>query len=520
MYNGSSRLLTGGMEGCPPPEMQTCFEGSNCRGNVYNECELLVFFNLSIFFAFLTVILMLLTYQVINCRKFCQKSKDVNLISTVIHLPIIAFIFVGLIISSDNFVFLYGKNVEKSKIFYILSLEKQSYILINHFTVPSIIVNVFTNSILQGFIWYKNQDVSDNDNDNSNVVIAEQQLQQRQQQQEESIRRYSRFCELQQFMKCYKFLIVCIFIISLIIMILFVECAPPILAFVTFILFLILNSYLVMKLVIKNGRRNNNNNSNNIPITNFSLTFIHIMSTICLLYGISESINETSTCKTQNRNDLVFVGSFIVGLNVMLSWHSLNRLLTSKYIRIIYFCKYEQYNYRQSSSRSGRRRQPKIELLKIDLAMIDENMPKYYMNHEKDKLQMKNKGSCSICLESLAGKYVRTLLCDHTYCSLCIENWFLMESNYINHCCCPLCKSKLIWNFDYEHTRKLNPNLNLNYLKKNKIQNNNNNNNIDDNNNNNNNDIDGEGECIELITVMQEEEEGSYDTTSDNDNNI
>ena len=36
---------------------------------------------------------MLLTYQVINCRKFCQKSKDVNLISTVIHLPIIAFIF-------------------------------------------------------------------------------------------------------------------------------------------------------------------------------------------------------------------------------------------------------------------------------------------------------------------------------------------------------------------------------------------------------------------------------------------
>ena len=126
---------------------------------------------------------MLLTYQVINCRKFCQKSKDVNLISTVIHLPIIAFIFVGLIISSDNFVFLYGKNVEKSKNFYILSLEKQSYILINHFTVPSIIVNVFTNSILRGFIWYKNQGVSDNDNDNSNVVIAEQQLQQRQQQQ-------------------------------------------------------------------------------------------------------------------------------------------------------------------------------------------------------------------------------------------------------------------------------------------------------------------------------------------------
>ena len=72
MYNGSSRLLTGGMEGCPPPEMQTCFEGSNCRGNVYNECELLVFINLSLFFAFLTVILMLLTYQVINCRKFCH----------------------------------------------------------------------------------------------------------------------------------------------------------------------------------------------------------------------------------------------------------------------------------------------------------------------------------------------------------------------------------------------------------------------------------------------------------------
>ena len=45
MYNGSSRLLTGGMEGCPPPEMQTCFEGSNCRGNVYNECELVIFFN-------------------------------------------------------------------------------------------------------------------------------------------------------------------------------------------------------------------------------------------------------------------------------------------------------------------------------------------------------------------------------------------------------------------------------------------------------------------------------------------
>ena len=36
-----------------------------------------------------------------------------------------------------------------------------------------------------------------------------------------------------------------------------------------------IDSYLLMKLVIKNGRRNNNNNSN-IPITNFSLTFIHM----------------------------------------------------------------------------------------------------------------------------------------------------------------------------------------------------------------------------------------------------
>ena len=39
------------------------------------------------------------------------------------------------------------------------------------------------------------------------------------------------------------------------------------------------------------------------------------------------SINETSTCKTQNRNDLVFVGSFIVRLNVMLSWHTLNMII-------------------------------------------------------------------------------------------------------------------------------------------------------------------------------------------------
>ena len=65
--------------------------------------------------------------------------------------------------------------MEKSKNFCPFSRKTILYIDY-HFTVPSIIGNVFTNSILQGFIWYKNQDVSDNDNDNSNVVITEQQL--------------------------------------------------------------------------------------------------------------------------------------------------------------------------------------------------------------------------------------------------------------------------------------------------------------------------------------------------------
>ena len=109
--------------------------------------------------------------------------------------------------------------------------------------------------------------------------------------------------------------------------------------------------------------------------------------------------------------------------------------------------------------------------------MIEENMPKYIYSPTSNSHTIQ---TCPICLESLENIYVRTLSCDtnrlskdnqngivHTFCSECIEKWFLMKSNVINNKSCPMCKSVLIWNFKYKHTREINANYLLSLAKEN-----------------------------------------------------
>ena len=114
-------MLTGGMEGCPQPEAQTCHQPTNCRGNVFNECEIQVFINLSLFFAFSFVIVMLFSFQVINWKKYYQKDRNVNVVSTVIHLPVVVYLCLSLLEASNNLKFLFGNHAEQSK-FYIIKL--------------------------------------------------------------------------------------------------------------------------------------------------------------------------------------------------------------------------------------------------------------------------------------------------------------------------------------------------------------------------------------------------------------
>ena len=151
--NNSARILTGGMEGCPQPEAQTCHQPSNCRGNVFNECEIQVFINLSLFFAFSFVILTLLTFQVINCKQYYQKDRNVNVVSTIIHLPVIVYLCFSLVEASNSLKFLFGSLAEQSK-FYIIKLERESEMLVNTFAIPSALVSIVTNTVLHAYLWH------------------------------------------------------------------------------------------------------------------------------------------------------------------------------------------------------------------------------------------------------------------------------------------------------------------------------------------------------------------------------
>jgi len=45
---------------------------------------------------------------------------------------------------------------------------------------------------------------------------------------------------------------------------------------------------------------------------------------------------------------------------------------------------------------------------------------------------------CSICLEPFEDKIIRTTICGHTYCSLCIKKWLEL------HLRCPNCNKEFI----------------------------------------------------------------------------
>ena len=148
------------------------------------------------------------------------------------------------------------------------------------------------------------------------------------------------------------------------------------------------------------------------------------------------------------------------------------RLTTARIVYLMYFYVYGGASVsRQLRNRVNRN---VVQLYNIDLKMIEENMPKY--QYDVDQHGFNGKKNCPICLEALDGKFVRTLTCGkpsidgtshdkmknkllgHTFCSNCIDSWFLMDSNSIEHQSCPLCKSKLIWDFKLPHTRNLNAN--------------------------------------------------------------
>ena len=102
-----SRELTGGMEGCPMPRTQTCTQPSNCRGNVYNECENNVFIALCVFFTNLFLAIVLLYLVLVDGIKYCKNRthRMYSIASDLLNVSIAAYLTVGLKYASENFNF-------------------------------------------------------------------------------------------------------------------------------------------------------------------------------------------------------------------------------------------------------------------------------------------------------------------------------------------------------------------------------------------------------------------------------
>ncbi len=60
----------------------------------------------------------------------------------------------------------------------------------------------------------------------------------------------------------------------------------------------------------------------------------------------------------------------------------------------------------------------------------------YYRIKPDDSL-IKNKDTCSICLEQyVPGTYKRVLVCNHAFHKKCVDKWFKTSSNT-----CPICRN-------------------------------------------------------------------------------
>ena len=149
------RELTGGMEGCPMPRTQTCTQPSNCRGNVYNECENNVFVALCVFFTNLFLSIMLLYLVLVDCIKYCKSHahRMYSVVSAVLNVSIAAYLTVGLKYASGNFNFIYGNTTVQSR-FYIVELEEHAQMLVNQIALPAFLISIVGNGILQAFACY------------------------------------------------------------------------------------------------------------------------------------------------------------------------------------------------------------------------------------------------------------------------------------------------------------------------------------------------------------------------------
>ena len=126
-----SRELTGGMEGCPMPRTQTCTQPSNCRGNVYNECENNVFIALCVFFTNLFLAIVLLYLVLVDGIKYCKNRthRMYSIASDLLNVSIAVYLTVGLTDASGNFKFMYGNTIVQSR-FYIVELEERAQMLV------------------------------------------------------------------------------------------------------------------------------------------------------------------------------------------------------------------------------------------------------------------------------------------------------------------------------------------------------------------------------------------------------
>lgn len=471
-YHARERFLTGGMEGCPIPRTQTCTQPSNCRGNVYNECENNVFVALCVFFTNLFLAIVLMYLVLIDCVKYCKKSshKLYAVVSASLNVSIAVYLTVGLVDASRNFKFIYGSTTVQSH-FYIVELEEHAQMLVNQMTLPGFAISIAGNGILQAFTCYGERFTQLL----TGIGRGNGELERRVER--------PRCCESARGILVYQSFHAILFLFFLVIIIMFLECAPPVAAFVAFGISMLISIFLLVKLLPREmirraQQRQNGNNEIHEPVQrhivlpDIALLFLHTINTAAIIVGIFSSIDKSSASCSENRNTLVVLSSCLVGFNMIIVWYNLMRLTTARVVYLVYFYIYGGSSVnRHMRSRANRNTTPAY---KIDLKMIEENMPKYL--YDVDQHSFNGKKNCPICLEALDGKLVRTLRCGkpssdgapqaainnkfvgHTFCSNCIDSWFLMDSNSIEHQSCPLCKSKLIWDFKLPHTRKLNAN--------------------------------------------------------------
>ena len=467
-----SRELTGGMEGCPMPRTQTCTQPSNCRGNVYNECEKNVFIALCVFFTNLFLAIVLLYLVLVDGIKYCKNRthRMYSIASDLLNVSIAVYLTVGLTDASGNFKFMYGNTTVQSR-FYIVELEERAQMLVTQIALPAFLISMVGNGILQAFVCYGDRvaqlaaDISRGRGERERILVR------------------LGCCESARGVLVYQSVHAFLLLFLLVIIVMFLECAPPVLACVAFGVSLLISIFLLVKLLptrmITQAHEQQNGSDEireplqrGIVLPDIALFFLHSINNTAIIVGVYSSIDKSSASCSKNRNTLVVLSSCLVGFNMIIVWYSFMRLTTARIVYLMYFYVYGGASVsRQLRNRVNRN---VVQLYNIDLKMIEENMPKY--QYDVDQHGFNGKKNCPICLEALDGKFVRTLTCGkpsidgtshdkmknkllgHTFCSNCIDSWFLMDSNSIEHQSCPLCKSKLIWDFKLPHTRNLNAN--------------------------------------------------------------